>query len=161
MSEDLTEPFTRPVPQHGVVNGRSFPAPPKLHWALVVLFTILTVGFFLIAWTFIQSSWARKIDPRSNATAMFIAYLLIFVFSQMLEASGPNLKSIGVMFLLASYAVFYVGTYSIRRSMLNHYNSVEPMPLKLSAALTFLLSTLYLQYHMTRIAKWKASGGGL
>ena len=145
------------VSPHGGVSGESYPAPPQLHWALVLLFTILTVGFFLIVWMFIQSRWARKIDPGSNATAQFIVYFVVFLFSHMLEAAGENLRAVGVLLLLVSYVIFYFGTYSIRRSMLDHYNHAEPMQLRLSAAMTFFFSTFYLQYHMTRIARWKAA----
>lgn len=63
-----------------------------------------------------------------------------------------------MLFTLGSYVAFYFGAYSIRRSMLDHYNKVEPMQLKLSAAMVFFFSTFYLQYHMTRLARWKASG---
>ncbi|MNF15707.1 hypothetical protein D3C80_2184330 [compost metagenome] len=46
----------------------------------------------------------------------------------------------------------------MRRSMLNYYNSVEPIALRLSNAMVFFFSMPYLQYHMTRIAKWKMGG---
>jgi uncharacterized membrane protein len=153
MSEHLTEP----VPPHGGMNGDAYPAPPQLHWALVLLFTLLTLGIFMLVWIFIQSTWVRKINPASRVTTQFVVYLLLAVFSQLLVEGSGNLKALGLVLMLASYVVFYFGAYSMRRSMLDHYNSVEPMQLKLSAALTFLFSTFYLQYHMTRIAQWKAA----
>ncbi len=159
MSDFQTEPFSNTVAQRHPAAGASFPAPPKLHWALVLLFTILTFGIFMLVWIFIQSSWAKKIDPASNATTQFIAYLVMFVVSQvLLEASSAGLKALGLLLMIGSYIVFYFGAYSIRRSMLAHYNQVEPMQLKLSAAMVFFFSCLYLQYHMTRIARWKAGG---
>lgn len=159
MSDFQTEPFSSPAVQRHTASGAHYPAPPKLHWALVLLFTILTLGIFMLVWIFIQSSWAKKIDPASNATTQFIAYLVIFVVSQiMLESASEGLKSVGLLLMLASYVVFYFGAYSIRRTMLAHYNHVEPMQLKLSAAMVFLCSCFYLQYHMTRIARWKAGG---
>ena len=42
--------------------------------------------------------------------------------------------------------------------MLNYYNSVEPINLRLSGVMTFFFNILYLQYHMTRIARWKQTG---
>jgi hypothetical protein len=84
---------------------------------------------------------------------------VLFVAGQILGESGSDgLKSLSVLLTIGSYVVFYFGVYSIRRSMLEHYNNVEPVQLKLSAAMTFFFSTLYLQYHMTRIARWKAGG---
>ncbi|MEO7887246.1 MAG: hypothetical protein ABIR76_10925 [Polaromonas sp.] len=157
MSEHQTEPFTNPVPPSGGIKGASYPAPPKLHWALVLLFTIFTLGIFMIVWIFVQSTWARKINPASNATTQFIVYLPLAVFAQILIESPGSLKAVGLLLTLASYVVFYFGAYSIRRSMLNHYNNVEPMRLEISAAMTFFFSVFYLQYHMTRIARWKAA----
>lgn len=159
MSDFQTEPFTRPVAPHSQSAGDAFPAPPKLHWALVLLFTVFTLGIFIIVWMFIQSIWARKIDPTSHASAQFVGYVVLFLLGQIFDlASSEDLKGVSVLFLLGSYIAFYFGTYSIRRSMLDHYNSIEPMQLRLSAAMTFFFSTLYLQYHMTRIANMRAAG---
>lgn len=159
MSDFQTEPFTGQAGRRDAAAEYAFPAPPKLHWALVLLFTVLTLGIFLVVWMFIQSSWVKKIDPTSNATTQFIAYLVLFVASQVLGESGSDgLKSLSVLLTIGSYIAFYFGAYSIRRSMLDHYNNMEPMQLKLSSAMTFFFSTFYLQYHMTRIARWKAGG---
>jgi len=153
MSDYPAEPFMAQAEQRHPAAEYAFPAPPKLHWALVLLFTVLTLGIFLIVWMFIQSSWVKKIDPTSNATTQFIAYLVLFVASQILgEGGSDGLKSLGLLLMIGSYIAFYFGAYSIRRSMLEHYNKVEPMQLKLSSAMTFFFSTFYLQYHMTRIA---------
>lgn len=159
MSDFQKEPFTRPVAPRSQSAGDAFPAPPKLHWALVLLFAVLTLGIFMIVWMFIQSSWVRKIDAASHATAQFVGYVVLFLLSQIFDlASSEGLKGVSVLLLLGSYIAFYFGTYSIRRSMLEHYNGMEPMQLKLSAAMTFFFSTFYLQYHMTRIADMKAAG---
>jgi hypothetical protein len=41
---------------------------------------------------------------------------------------------------------------------MSYYNSVEPIQLSLSGALTFFFGVFYLQYHMSRIAHWKKTG---
>lgn len=156
MNEDETGPFN-PVPPNGVINGRAYPTPPQLHWALVLLFSILTLGIFMIVWLFVQSTWVRKINPASKVTTHYFVYLVLAIFGQILVEGSDNLKAVGLVVMLASYVVFYIGAYSMRRSMLDHYNSVEPMQLKLSAAMVFLFSVFYFQYHMTRIARWKAA----
>jgi hypothetical protein len=63
MSDYPTQPYTAQAEQRHPAAEYAFPTPPKLHWALVLLFTVLTLGIFLIVWMFIQSSWAKKIDP--------------------------------------------------------------------------------------------------
>jgi hypothetical protein len=160
MGDSRIEPFTQPVAQHYSGADPSYHAPPKLHWALVLLFTIFTLGIFMLVWIFIQSSWVKKIDPTSNATKLFIAYLVMIFGGQILTGvAGDGIQLlIGLLLVLASYIVFYIGVYSIRRSMLDHYNSVEPMSLKLSRVMLFFFNCIYLQYHMRRIARWKAGG---
>jgi uncharacterized membrane protein len=157
MSDYQPDPFVNPGPTGGGMNGDAYPAPPQLHWALVLLFSILTLGIFMIVWLFVQSTWVRKINPASNVTTQFAVYLALAIFGQILVEGSDNLKAVGLVITLASYVVFYFGAYSMRRSMLNHYNSVEPLQLKLSAAMVFLFSVFYFQYHMTRIARWKAA----
>jgi len=46
----------------------------------------------------------------------------------------------------------------MRRSLLNYYNTVEPIGLQLSPVMTFFFALFYFQYHFTRIANWKRTG---
>jgi hypothetical protein len=39
--------------------------------------------------------------------------------------------------------------------MESYYNSVERYGLSLSGGMTFFFSTVYFQYHINQIAKWK------
>lgn len=133
--------------------------PPKLHWGLVLLFTVLTVGIFALVWIFIQSNWIKKLDPASNATNQFIGYVALLVVGQILGASDTtNLQGIGGVLILCSNVLLYFGIFSMRRSMLNYFNNVEPIGLKLSIAYSFIFSIFYFQSKMTQIAKWRTTG---
>ena len=144
-------------PQAGAKDATSLP--PKLHWGLVLLFTVLTLGIFVLVWMFIQSNWVRKIDSTSNATNQLIGYLALMVVGQILGGSSSDgLQGLGGLLVIGAYVVFYFGVFSMRRSMLTYFNQTEPIQLKLSAVMTFLFSILYFQSHMTRIAKWKLTG---
>ncbi len=133
--------------------GAPGPLPPKLHWGLVLLFTVLTLSIFMFVWVFIQSNWVKKIDPASNSTPQFIGYVVLMIAGQVLtEASTDGVQALGGLLLLGGYVAFYFGVYSMRRSMLNYYNKDNPERLKISAVWTFLFSILYLQSHMTEIS---------
>jgi len=134
--------------------------PPRLHWALVLLFTVLSFGIFALVWPFIQSTWVRKIDPRSNATLYLIGYMILAVIGGLMDSASNSSGNQGrdLLLQILSYVLFYCGCYSMRRSMIEHYNNVEPIGFRLSAAMTFFFAIFYLQYHMTRIARWKATG---
>ncbi|MET3177193.1 UNVERIFIED_ORG: hypothetical protein ABIC43_000332 [Variovorax guangxiensis] len=135
--------------------------PPKLHWALVLLFTVLTFGIFAVVWQFFQSMWVRRsIDPQSNATLYLIGSVALAIVGSVLEAASvlSNAPGLDLLLQVLSYVLFFCGYYSMRRSMIDHYNNVESIGLTLSGVMTFFFSMLYLQYHMTRIAKWKQTG---
>ncbi len=153
----MATPPLQQVHQPGALQGQ--PLPPKLHWGLVLLFSVLTVGIFSVVWMFIQSSWVRKIDSQSNATKYLIGYLVLALAGFAMEEWGSKgTQGLGLFLQLLSYVLFYCGYYSMRRSMLSYYNSVEPIALKLSSAMVFFFSMFYLQHHMTRIAQWKMGG---
>jgi hypothetical protein len=42
--------------------------------------------------------------------------------------------------------------------MEEYYNSRENIALTLSGVMTFFFSSIYLQYHVNRIARWKKTG---
>lgn len=159
MSDFQTEPFTRPVARHSQSAGDAFPTPPKLHWSLLLLLTVISFGVFQFVWMFVQSTWARKVDPESKATAFFAGDVFLFLLSLVFAASSDSgLQRFELPFLLGSCIVFYAGVYSIRRTMLDHYNKVEATPLEMSGAMTFFFTLLHLQYHMTRIAYAETGG---
>lgn len=137
------------------------PPPPRLHWALVLALTLVTMGIFFIVWMFIQAAWVRKIDPRSNATTLLAVYVILVLIGQILmeaNVEGSAGAALGIVLVLAGSVVSIFGFFSMRRSMLVYFNQTDPAGLKLSGVLTFFFNVLYLQYHMTRIARWKQTG---
>ena len=166
VTQSAATPLNQPTSKHvasaqyrPVSNDNSTLLPPKLHWGLVLLFTVLTLGIFLVVWVFIQSTWIKKIDPTSNATNQFIGYVAMLVIGQVLTASGgSSLQGIGTVLVIGAYVMFYFAIFSMKKSMMHYYNEVEPIGLKLSTACLVFFSTFYFQAHMTRIAKWKTTG---
>lgn len=135
--------------------------PPKLHWALVLLFTLLTFGIFFVVWIFVQAAWVKKIHPASNAMTLMVIYLVMVVVGQAIAGASQKESAeaaAGGMLVIVGSIVSIAGFFSIRRSMLDYYNTVEPIGLKLSGALTFFLGAFYLQHHMTRIARRSQTG---
>lgn len=146
MSE--TPPVAAPVVPAG-------PRPPRLHWALVLLLTLVTLGLFFIVWMYVQAIWVRRIDPSSNAIRLLSIYVALVLIGQVLVESGGAGSSgavTGTLLVLAGSVVSIFGFFSMRRSMLQHFNQARPGSLKLSAALTLFVNVFYFQYHLTRIA---------
>jgi len=127
------------------------PKPPSLHWALVLLFSLLTGGILFLVWMFRQAAWVRRIDPMSKALRVlviaFLTPILAVVAAVALGAEGP-LPTVIVLAGRLIFAVAWVWSYFSMR------NSIEArFGLNLSGLLTFFFTVFYLQYHLRRIAK--------
>ena len=151
---------------------------------MVLLITFFTSGLFLTIWVFIQANWIKSIDPASRAIrdlviAIFLPLIGFIVFGVMLaigvgaagiansgfehmSLAAVGSLSFGLLILCGLGTVGFIfhikAVFGMRDSMLRYYNSTEPINLQLSAVMTFFFNTLYLQYHMSRIADWKRTG---
>lgn len=112
------------------------PVPPQLHWLLLVLLGWITLGLFTLIWEFVQARFLKKIKPDSNC---FLYALLSLI---------PG----------AGFIFFLIGAFRMRAELEEYYNTVEPMGLHLSGAMTLFFNTIYFQYHFYRIAQWKKTG---
>lgn len=150
------------------------PIPPALHWALVMLLSIVT-GIFQYIWMFIQAAFIRRIDPHSKAMMFYvlgvvtnlvgvgIAILALVIVRGLTNPDSPRpvaaapIAAMALVFCIGS-GLLIAGIFSARASLLRYYNLVEPIGLRLSGVMTFFFNILYFQYHFTRIAKWKETG---
>ncbi len=141
------------------------PLPPNLHWALVLLLGLLTCGLFALYWAFRQAAWVKRIVPRCNAIIMYSLYVILLFLSMAVSlgqffAGRATLgaESLSWLFQIGAMVAFWIGAFNIRSCLLEYYNQVEPIGLRLSPIMTFFFSTLYFQYHMSRIFQWKTTG---
>jgi hypothetical protein len=157
-------------------QGPLFPLPPSMHWGLVLLLTIVTCGLFALIWLFIQASWVKKIDPVSRSTfflgvglALLLGgYVVIVVGAVAMGVGGGGFDPEDLPFmamLLLCYPLLIIGSMlmwggilDIRSSLEIHFNTVEPIKLRLSGPLTAMFAVFYYQYHLTRIHTWKTTG---
>jgi hypothetical protein len=143
------------------------PIPPNLHWALVLLVGMFTFGIFGIVWIFVESSFVKKIDPRNISRALFIvAFLLEFAYVGMMvfaamagrQNDAAVIAAMGSLIGLLIAVCAIIAIFKMRSSMVQYYNTVEPIGLKLSGVMTFFFSIYYFQHHFSRIAEWKRTG---
>lgn len=150
------------------------PMPPNMHWALVLVLSMIT-GIFGIIWTFMEMSFVKKIDPASKAMKLYIYAIitlpigLIVGFGLIVagatggsSTAAGGAAALGSLILFAAYICTFVfmimAMFNMRRSIETYYNTVEPIGLKLSPVMTFFFNMLYFQYHFSRIATWKQTG---
>jgi hypothetical protein len=137
--------------------------PPGLHWGLVLLLSTITFGIFGWIWMFVQASFVRRIRPESKALIYYAISLpgLIVgaVFVEALKPVSPDVtKSLSGLVQMAFWVLLIVGHYSLRSSLEEYYTQVENIQLQLSGVMTFFFNTIYFQYHLNRIRRWKQTG---
>ncbi len=136
-------------------------APPNLSWVLVLVFSIFTCGLFSFIWDFVQSAWMRRVQPTSNALFLYIAAFIAELFNasfsvgnMMSMRAGLGLRHHnpwGSLLGLVAFALLIAARFSMRASMEDYYNRVDPIGLRLGPVMTFFFGDLYFQYHFNKI----------
>jgi hypothetical protein len=150
-------PVTLTPPQEVV------PLPANLHWGLLLLLVAITRQLFNWIWAFVLANWARKLSGNNKAMVLVAMYPGGFLAGILAMTVGeathtPAMAGIGVFCIVAGAIVYLFGIFKIRDSMEEYYNSRENIGLSLSGVMTFFFSSIYLQYHVNRIARWKKTG---
>lgn len=132
------------------------PMPPRLHWGVLALLVLVTFGLFSWIWAFVLANWARKIDPRSRSTSVLGTGFMLSLASIALYAALGTAKFASILafaLLAAGLALYFIGLFQLRNSIIAHYGPVEGIPLSLSAVMTFFFNVIYLQFKFNQTAK--------
>jgi hypothetical protein len=149
------------------LSAASGPMPPNMHWAVVMILSVVTCGLGGVVWTFKEAFFVKKIDPSSKSVMMLtIAFLVLavqVVISLVAGSSGSremmaSVPTINLLLNLVFIVAQLTAVFSMRSSLVRYYNSVENIGLKLSGVMTFFFSVLYFQYHFSRIVEIKQRG---
>ncbi len=100
------------------------------------------------------ANWVKKIDPRSKAVPFLVVMLLCSIVATVLPFMGPDPQELAMAALIPqvmSLVSFYVAVYGMRSSIVQHYNTVEPIGLRLSGVMTFFFTIIYFEYKFNEI----------
>jgi hypothetical protein len=141
-------------------GGGQWPVPPDMHWAAVMLLSMVTCGIFGLVWFYKQAAFVKRLDPRNQAIQYFFGYIAVFFLSLFLSLAGRYqfLLIINILLPWVALALLLAAVFSMRTVLQNHYNTVENIGLRLGPVMTFFFNMLYFQYHFSRIARWKRTG---
>ena len=166
------EAFPPSYPQSSSPMGgppilRATPAPPNLHWGLVLLFDLLTCSLFQMIWNIVLASWFRRIYPATKVVWLYIASAVLLLIqggmgqaAGFMAGSGRGLHSYyrhgsGILsygfVALVCWGVRLASRFIFRSELEQYFNSVEPIGLRIDPALTFFFGGIYLQSVMNRI----------
>ena len=162
--QSVTQQPLPQVPFAGPPSAGLYPDPPDLPWWVALLLGLVTGGIFFVIWDIVQASWVRRVQPASNALALYIAMAVLYVVR--LPSSwhtidynvfgGPAIRvHHGFLAFLVWLGLYLASRTVIRQDLLRHFNVTEPLGLRLNAFFVYVLGGLYLQYHFNRINELK------
>ena len=143
----------------------SGPMPPDLDW-IIVLVISLFCGIFHVVWFFIELAFVTRIRPQNQSLLFILSGMgtqvaaFAFVFTVAINGGADSVGStlFFYMLLLGGTVLHVMGVFRMRDALVEYYNTVEPIGLRLDGVMTFFFHTFYFQYHFCRIAQWKKTG---
>lgn len=133
------------------------PLPPNLHWSIVLILGLITRQLFNLVWALLQGNWARKLSG-DNKPLVLVAMYPAGMLAGFLTIILFRIPALGGLFIIAGAIIYLVGMFSIKDAMEEYYNSTENIGLQMSGPMTFFFSTVYIQYQINSIARWKKTG---
>lgn len=149
--------------------GVAYPDPPNLHWALVLLLDLVTCSLFQMVWNIILALWFKRISPSSKALPLYIASAVLLLMQGVMGqtlglmsgrhgfnypyGSGGHPGSVAIYSLVAigCWVVRLIARFTFRSELEQHFNTVDPIGLRINPVLTFFFGGIYLQSQMNRI----------
>jgi hypothetical protein len=136
----------------GLPLARTLPQPPRLHWGLVLLFDVLTLGIFDPIWLIVQADWVRKVRGRSRAMPWIIAYMVLMllfvsvtvgaIFLGLAAPAMPDrADSITTLFRVVTLILRILAIYVLRNELME-----SPIRISTSGLITYFLGAMYFQY---------------
>jgi len=153
---NIPVPQAAPAPTQASIAAAAaarYPSPPNLHWGLVLLLGIVTCGIFLWVWAIVQANWVRKVQPDSKGIILWSFAILFSLIDGVLAAvpAENSVKGLMVLFRLAGAILWISGSFSMKSSIEEHYNTDEPIGLSLNGVMVFFFNVFYFQYHFNQI----------
>jgi len=130
--------------------------PPNLHWAVLLLLSLVTCGVFGLIWLFVESVWVRKVRPDNKALFYLIGYLGATFAGGYL---GVHQEVTGIVLRLGGFGLFLAGVFSIRGDMEDYFNHEENIGMRLSGIMTFFFNVIYFQYHFNEVTERRQAEG--
>ena len=125
-----------------------------MHWAVLLVLSIVTVGVFASLWAVFVAYWLQKVRRKSVTLVLFGIAALLAVGQLVFQYLVPR-QNLSEWFGLFGVIVWIIAAFSMRRDLLKQYNEDEPIGLSLGIWMTLFFSIYYFQYHLREIALFK------
>ena len=145
------------------LTRQSLPRPPSIHWILLLILSIITLGLFAIIWSLVQANWARRVDPTNKSLRLIvIGYASIALMQYLLRGNSSIGFGSGVDAFFAGFApglIFLVGfAYFEMADSIEKITRELGIPIEMDAISLCFIPEIYIQSRMSWLAKWKRTG---
>jgi hypothetical protein len=132
--------------------------PPNMHWAVLLLLSIVTCGLFGLVWYCIQAAWVRKVRPSNFALFLIIAHIGLSFAGGAIEVF-ESAKYMGPLFRITGIVLYVWAAFSMKSAMEDYFNREENTGMTLSGIMTFFFSYIYFQYHFNEVSERRLNVG--
>ncbi len=157
------------APAYPVSSVTAYPDAPNLSWGLVLLFAIFTCTLFMWVWNLVLAAWMKRVQPNSKAILYYAAAAVLGACQFVLSSHTRVVFQPGVHWWVTYYGghplrnilgitvwvIRLIARFTMRSELEQHFNTAEPVGLRLSGVMTFFFGGLYFQYHLNRINELK------
>jgi hypothetical protein len=142
----------------------AYPDAPNLNWLFELLLGFLTCVLFVIVWNLVIASWAKRVQPASKALMYYIIATGLMVINfggsygnvvATIHHQHAHQSILGGLIGLVTWVMRLIARFTLRDTLEKHYNTAEPLGLRLSAVMTFFFGGIYFQYKLNRINEVK------
>ncbi|WP_130619810.1 DUF4339 domain-containing protein [Dyella amyloliquefaciens] len=132
------------------------PPAPSMHWGVLLLLGIVTLGIFTLVWPFMQANWVRKIDKDSKAMLWLGIGVVCLVVGEVVSIGHP-FSLLGSLLSLA-YFVLFITAYFAMAGSIRSKLAPHGLPVEIGGVTLFFFNTFYLQGQLRWIARWQETG---
>ena len=155
--------YEAPIPTHDSIAKRTaLPRPPSLHWSLLLLFTLLSLGIFGFVWVFIQAGWVRKIDKHSNAAWLLAGWVVCTILAVILAwvpmlrgEPSIGMSSLSLLLNLAGVVLLVVAYFSMANSVRREVPKYGAR-VAIGGLTLFFFTYLYFQGQLRWLYRWRS-----
>ncbi len=155
------DPASSPYASPSARSVDQYEDAPNLNWGIYLLLALVTCTLFSKVFTVIQAAWLKRVQPNSNALVFYAGLYALWILSffvdlgrslSLIAHHGFPYTSPGRSLLTLLYFILLIVTrFVTSNSLEEHFNSREPVGLKLNPVMVFFFGGVYFQYHLNRI----------
>ena len=145
-------------------DREAMPPPPSMHWGVLLLLMLVTLGLFGIVWPFVQANWVRKVDRQSKAMLLLSIGVVCLVVGEILNIDGmlhrpggAGTSALGGLLVLTNWILLLVAYFSMadstRRAAASH-----DVTMQIGGVTLFFFTCLYFQGQLHWLARWRSTG---